>query len=247
MIGRVPFRGTRIVRPTGFRPNRALRANPGHSTAASGLQLSQAMTRLRTRLNRTLTLLFLLAGTSAHAGEARDITGEWESLEIRCLGMKDPTPKIEISGVFQPHSRLRVEALQQGASLTGEPSLYRVSKSVTQKSCQNPSTTSDDLLSSSFVASAQNVKRDATTNEMRSLVLQGLDLIDYRINRNALYACHPLIAALSYIQFPEYFTREATRPYSVRLSGDNLLVYFKDPDVCSSGYVRAIYRHPAHP
>lgn len=182
----------------------------------------------------------------AHAGEARDITGEWESLEIRCIGMKDPTPKIEISGIFQPHSRLHVEAFQ-GASVAGEPSLYRVSKSVTQKSCQNPGVVSEDLLSSSFVASAQKVKRDAATNDMRSLVLQGLELIDYKINRNALYACHPLIAALSYIQFPEYFTREATRPYLVHLSGDNLLVYFKDTDVCSSGYARAIYRHPAQP
>ncbi len=208
--------------------------------------MSQSMTRLRTRLNQTLTLLFLFTGTVAQAGEARDITGEWESLEIRCIGMKDPTPKIEISGVFQPHSRLHVEALL-GVSGSGEPSLYRVSKSVTQKSCQNPGLASEDLLNSSFVASAQKVKRDAATNDMRSLVLQGLELIDYKINRNALFACHPLIAALSYIQFPEYFTREATRPYLVHLSGDNLLVYFKDADVCSSGYARAIYRHPAQP
>jgi len=182
-----------------------------------------------------------------HAGEARDITGDWESLDIRCIGMKDPTPKIEISGIFQPHSRLRVESLQEASFAAGEPSLYRVSKSVTQKSCQTPGAASEDLLSSSFVASAQKVKRDPVTNDMRSVVLQGLELIDYKINRNALFACHPLIGALSYIQFPEYFTHEATRPYLVHLSGDKLLIYFKDPDVCSSGYTRAIYRHPAQP
>lgn len=247
MTGPVPFLGTRIVRPTGYGWLKALRANSDHLKAASALQMSQSMNPRRNRLNRALTLLLLFVGTSAHAGEARDITGEWESLEIRCIGMKDPTPKIEISGVFQPHSRLHVEALQGAVSSSGEPSLYRVSKSVTQKSCQNPGLASEDLLNSSFVASAQKVKRDAATNDMRSLVLQGLELIDYKINRNALFACHPLIAALSYVQFPEYFTREATRTYLVHLSGDNLLVYFKDADVCSSGYARAIYRHPAQP
>lgn len=95
------------------------------------------MRRHRACLKRAITFLFLLAGTAAHAGEARDITGEWESLEIRCIGMKDPTPKIEISGVFQPHSRLHVEALP-GKSADGEPTLYRVSKSVTKKAVKAP-------------------------------------------------------------------------------------------------------------
>lgn len=195
---------------------------------------------------RAFSFFYLLFGTFAHAGESHDIIGDWESVEIRCIGMKEASPNITIAGIFNPHSHLHVELLQ-GASASGAPPLYRVSKAVTRQSCQNPAVVSDALLGSTFLASAQNLKRDAITNELRSVVLQGVELIDYKINRRALFECHPLVAALTFLQFPEYFNQEATRPYFVQFHGDDLLVYFRDTDVCSAGYARAIYRHPENP